>query len=357
MHSDEYFMRLALALALKAKGKTSPNPLVGAVIVKDNRIIGQGYHKKAGMPHAEVIALNQAGKRAKNATLYVNLEPCSHYGRTPPCIDKIIASEIKKVVIAMVDPNPFNNGKGIKLLRGLGVKVKTGVLNKEARDLNKQFIKYITKHLPYVTVKIAQSLDGKIATKNYNSKWITSAKARQFAHRLRDNFDAIILGTNTILKDNPNLKTKKAIRVIIDKDLKISQDLNLFNYRKTKIIIATRKINTNKQYPKNVELIVIKESDDKLDLVDLMRKLADKGIINILVEGGGELIGSLFDEKLVNEIKFFIAPKIIGGKSAISSITGQGIKNINSAIGLKDIKISNISKDLLVEAEVVYRDN
>jgi len=228
-----YYMGLALQLALRAKAKTSPNPLVGALVVKDGRIVGRGYHQQAGSPHAEIIALDEAGKSAKGGSLYVTLEPCTHFGRTPPCVDRIVKCGVRKVIVGMLDPNPLNNGRGIQILRQHKINVKVGFLQDRLKRINEAFIKYITKKMPFVTVKVGQSLDGKIATKTGDSKWITSDKSRSYAHRIRGNYDAIMVGVNTILRDNPRLDTwfskKQLIKIAVDSQLSVSQDANIFS--------------------------------------------------------------------------------------------------------------------------------
>ena len=216
-----YFMKLAMQLGLKGKAKTSPNPMVGALVVKNGRIIGEGFHEKCGFSHAEAIALNRAGKNAHGATLFVTLEPCAHFGRTPPCVESIIRSGVKKVVVGMVDPNPLNNGRGISILRQNKINVEVGFLEEELKKMNEVFIKYITKRIPFITVKVAESLDGKIATRSGDSKWITSDKSLSYSHRIRKEYDAIMVGVNTILRDNPKLNAwfskKNPIKIVIDK--------------------------------------------------------------------------------------------------------------------------------------------
>jgi len=240
--NHEYFMNIAMRLALKARGKTSPNPLVGALVVKNSRIIGEGYHEKAGTRHAEVIALDEAGKAAVNATLYVTLEPCAHFGKTPPCVDRIAKSGIREVIIGMIDPNPLNNGKGVKILKQHKIKVEVGFLEGRLRRINEAFIKYISKRMPFVTVKVAQSLDGKIATATGDSKWITSDKSRLYAHRLRQNYDAIMVGVNTVLRDNPRLDAwfskRQPAKIVVDSQLSTPEDANIFS-KNSKAIIVT----------------------------------------------------------------------------------------------------------------------
>ena len=361
-NKDKAYMSLALSFSLRAKGKTFPNPLVGAVLVKNNRIISQGYHKKAGSDHAEIVALKKAGKRAKGATLYITLEPCTHHGRTPPCVKEIIKFGIKRVVVGMLDPNPINTLRGKAILKSHGIKVKTGVLEKEVKKVNRWFIKYITKGIPYVTVKVGQSLDGRIATSRFQSKWITSDKARSFSHRQRRYFDSVMLGINTVIKDDPRLKEFKT-KIIIDSNLRIPLNSKLFD-GSSRVIIAcinsrmkelegmVGKIDHLKQ--KNVTIIKLKQKKGKVDSKQLMRKLADLEISNILVEGGGELIGSLFDNKLVDRIMFFVAPKIIGGKTAVSSVEGQGNDLLYHSAKINNLTVKQISCDYLFDGEVEY---
>jgi len=355
-------MRKASRLALRARGQTSPNPLVGALVVKDGKILGRGFHRRAGTPHAEVIALDRIKEKVKGATLYVTLEPCSTYGRTPPCVNRILESGIKEVIIGMIDPNPRNKGKAIKILKENNIDVRVGFLEEELRRMNESYIKYITKKLPFITVKVGQSLDGRIATRKGQSKWITSLKSRGYSKRMRKFYDAIMVGVNTVIKDNPLLKIresenqKKPVKIIVDSKLRTPLKARIFS-KDSKVIIATTKKSSpfrrqekyQKLKDKGVEILETKEKKGRVDLLDLMRRLARKEITNILVEGGGSLIGSLFDENLVDKVMFFISPKIIGGKDAISSVEGVGTLSLNKAIRLKDVRIKRIREDILVE--------
>ncbi len=360
-NTHEHYMNLALRLALKGKGKTSPNPLVGARGVKNGRIIGKGFHVQAGLAHAEVVALDEAGEKAEGATLYVTLEPCVHFGRTPPCVARIIKSGVKEVIVGMVDPNPINNGKGIETLVANKIKVKAGFLEDELKRLNQVFIKYITKKVPFIMVKIAQSLDGRIATKCGDSKWITSDKSRSFAHRLRADFDAIMVGVNTILRDNPKLDAwfskRHPLKIVVDSQLSTPADANIFSGQ-SRVIIATltsrpgQETENRKILSAKANIFEVKEKAGQVNLKDLMKKLAGMGITSVLVEGGGMLIGSLFDEGLVDKIMFFISPKIIGGKDAISSVMGQGISRVERAVKLKDIVLRRLGEDFLIEGYV-----
>lgn len=359
--TDEYYMGLALKLALKAKGNTSPNPLVGALVVNAGKIIGKGFHAKAGLAHAEIIALDEAGKKAKGATLYVTLEPCVHTGRTPPCVNRIIQSGIREVVVGMIDPNPLNNGKGVLLLRQSNVKVRLGVLNEELKKINESFIKYIATGIPFIAVKVAESLDGRIATFTGDSQWITSDKSRVFAHKIRKNYDAIMVGVNTVLRDNPRLNAvstqKQLVKIIIDSNLSTPENANIFSGQ-SKVIIITlpsrpgQETENRKSLSVKATILEVKEKDGQINLRDALKKLARLKISNIIVEGGGTLIGSLFDERLVDKILFFISPKIIGGKDAVSSVMGKGVKRADQAIKLDQVRIRRFAEDLLIEANI-----
>jgi diaminohydroxyphosphoribosylaminopyrimidine deaminase/5-amino-6-(5-phosphoribosylamino)uracil reductase len=355
-------MNLAMNLALKAKGMTSPNPVVGALVVKGGRIIGRGFHMKAGCDHAEIIALEDAGDKAKGATLYSTLEPCAHFGKTPPCVDRIIQSGIKEVIIGMIDPNPVNNGEGVKILKTRNnIEVKVGFLEDKLKKINESFIKYITKRMPFVTVKVAQSLDGKIATRIGESKWITSDKSRNFSHQIRQFYDAILVGVNTVLRDNPTLDAwfakKQPMKIVVDSKLSIPEDANIFS-AKNKVILVTLSVSPGQEtenreiLSKKARILEVKEKTGLVNLKDMMKKLAQLEITNILVEGGGTLIGSLFDEELIDKIMFFISPKIIGGKDALSSVIGKGVSRIDKAIKLKEVSLKRIGEDFLVEGYV-----
>ncbi|MCX5686723.1 MAG: bifunctional diaminohydroxyphosphoribosylaminopyrimidine deaminase/5-amino-6-(5-phosphoribosylamino)uracil reductase RibD [Candidatus Omnitrophica bacterium] len=345
MNIDEKYMRVALDLAKKGKGFTSPNPMVGAVIVKNGRIVGKGYHKRCGSAHAEVNALKNAAKFAKGATIYVSLEPCGHFGRTPPCTDALVESGIKRTVIAMKDPNPANNGRGIKKLVKSGIRVKVGILKEEAARLNKPYIKFITKKMPYVTVKIAESLDGKIATRTGESRWITGDDSRRFVHDLRARSDAVMVGVNTVIKDDPLLlsrtsKGRQPIRIIVDSHFRTPKNARIFSeVKRSPVIVATTKKNGPDPF-------------SRVDLKALLKVLAKREIANILVEGGGELVASLVENRLVDKFLFFIAPKIIGGRLAKTAVEGTGVDRISRAIPLKFVKIKRFKEDILIEAEV-----
>lgn len=358
---QQYYMKLAMKLALKARGATSPNPMVGALIVRDGKIVGKGYHERAGLAHAEVAALEEAGNKARGAVLYVTLEPCRHFGRTPPCVDAIIRAGVKEVVVGMVDPNPANNGKGIEILRQNKIRVSVGVMEEELRKMNEVFIKYITKRLPFVTVKVAESLDGRIATHTGESKWITSDKSRAFAHRIRKEYDAIMVGVNTVLRDNPRLSAwfskKHPTKVVIDSQLSTPVASNIFSADAQVILVtlpsaAGQETENRKMLSQKARILEVKEKDGQINLTFALKKLAQMGISSIIVEGGGTLIGSLFDEGLVDKVLFFISPKIIGGKDAVGAVMGKGAGRMSNVHRLKDVSFRRIGEDILVEGYV-----
>jgi diaminohydroxyphosphoribosylaminopyrimidine deaminase / 5-amino-6-(5-phosphoribosylamino)uracil reductase len=357
----EKYMRLAMQLACRAKGRTSPNPLVGAVVVRGGRILGQGYHARAGGLHAEVVALDEAGTKARGATLYVTMEPCTHFGRTPPCVYKVIRSGIREVCAGMIDPNPLNNGKGLALLKANGIKVRAGILEEELRAINQPFIKFMTRRMPYVTVKTAESLDGKIATETGDSKWITGDKARSLAHRMRQEYDAIMVGINTVLRDNPRLDAwfskKQPVKVIVDSNLSTPVNANIFASGAKVILVTLPKEKgqetANRQLlAGKATILEVKERDGQVSLRDMMKKLAAMGISSVLVEGGGTLNGSLFDEGLVDRVLFFISPKIVGGKHALGSVMGRGVSRIDRALKLTGVSLRRVGEDILVEGYV-----
>ncbi len=357
---DERFMRMALRLAAKARGRTSPNPMVGAVVVKNGKVIGQGYHRKAGEPHAEALALKRAGSAAKGATLYVTLEPCSHTGkRTPPCTPLVIQSGVKRVVVAMIDPNPRVSGGGVKALRFAGIRVETGLLEDEAKKLNETFIKHITTGTPFVTLKIAQTLDGKIATASGESKWITGEEAREEGHKLRDANDAILVGINTVLKDDPSLTTRipngrDPVRVIVDSRLRIPLNAKVLTQRsEAKTIIATLanapKSRIKKLQQLGAEVLIARSSRGRVDLKDLMKKLGDRGIMSLLVEGGAEVNASALKAGIVDKVVFFIAPMLMTGRDALPSIGGSSPEKLKHAMQLRDVTVKHVGRDLMVE--------
>ena len=361
----EFFMRQVLELAGEGRGTSNPNPMVAAIVVKNEKIISSAYHKRPGSLHAEAIALRKAGTRAKGATLYVNLEPCRHVGRTPPCTDAIIKSRIRKVYCAMEDPNPLNNGRGIDILKKNKINVSMGLLQDEALKLNEVFVKYITKKMPFVTLKMAESLDGKIATRRRDSKWITSDVSRNYGHRLRSQVDAILVGVNTILKDDPLLTSRKArspIKVVLDPDLKVSEHAKIFSKRSPSLsIVVILKNSLSKKSciekirrlnKKGVLVLTCSGKNGRIDLKALLGELAELEIAHLLIEGGGDTAAGFIEKGLVDRVFFFIAPKIIGGKDAITSVEGRGVDKVKNALELRNIKVEKVGEDILIKGDV-----
>lgn len=359
---DEKYMRLAMQLAGNAIGRTSPNPLVGAVIVKDNRVVGCGWHRKAGTPHAEVHALNQAGELAQGADVYVTLEPCAHYGKTPPCAKALVEAKVKNVYGGLLDVNPKVAGKGFKILEDAGIHVEYGFLQDELRKQNEVFFKWIEHKKPFVVLKAAMTLDGKIATATGQSKWITNETSRAYGYKLRDIYDGIMVGINTVIEDNPMLTArvdggKNPIRIVVDSSLKIDINANVVQDKSAKTIVATTdkadKDKILKLQAQDVDVIVVdKDENDKVDIEKLLDILGQQNICSILVEGGATLSGSFVAKKLVDKVYFFIAPKIIGGKEAKTPVAGTGILNLQEALALKDIKIEKLEEDILIIGRV-----
>lgn len=359
---DEKYMRLAMQLAGNAIGRTSPNPLVGAVIVKDNRVVGCGWHRKAGTPHAEVHALNQAGELAQGADVYVTLEPCAHYGKTPPCAKALVEAKVKNVYGGLLDVNPKVAGKGFKILEDAGIHVEYGFLQDELRKQNEVFFKWIEHKKPFIVLKAAMTLDGKIATATGQSKWITNETSRAYGYKLRDIYDGIMVGINTVIEDNPMLTArvdggKNPIRIVVDSSLKIDINANVVQDKSAKTIIATTdKANKDKilkLQAQDVDVIVVdKDENDKVDIEKLLDILGQQNICSILVEGGATLNGSFVSKKLVDKVYFFIAPKIIGGKEAKTPVAGTGILNLQEALTLKDIQFEKLEEDILIIGRV-----
>lgn len=358
---DIYFLEKTLHLAKKAEGFTSPNPLVGAVIARNDRIIAQGYHKKAGSPHAEVIAIRKVKEDLRGATLYVNLEPCCHFGKTPPCVDEIIRKGIKRVVIATFDPNPMVYKKSVRKLRAAGIKVDIGFLEEAAKNLNEVFFKNMQKRTPFVAVKLAESLDGKIATSKGESKWITQKISRLFAKRLRDKYDSVLVGINTAIKDNPRLNGIKRVpyKVVIDSRLRLPKYSYLLKQNPDKLIIFTSKKSRPKRgkIPQAVKVFFLKEAAGKLSLKSILKVLYSLGVRSIFVEGGAETAGRFFDEKLVDKIYLFIAPKIIGGKNSFGSVAGRGFPSLQSCPKIEKVSIRRLGEDLLISGYPSYGNN
>lgn len=347
---DKKLMRRCFTLAKKGIRETLPNPLVGCVVAdKDGNIIADGYHKKWGENHAERDALLKLeGKVPDGCVLYVNLEPCSHFGKTPPCADLIIEKGIKRVVIGMTDPNPIVSGRGIKKLQNAGIEVITGVLEDEAKDLNRVFIKNITKKLPYVTIKTAITADSKIALSNGESKWITDDYSRRLVHKMRGEYQAIMTGSGTVLADNPKLTsrtkgTKNPIRIILDREGKIPLNYNVFEDNTEKIFVVTNSI---AEYPKHIQKIEFKTFDK------LFKKLYDFGVYNVLIEAGAGLNSKMIASKSADEINIFMAPKIFGGGKTF--VDGFNFSKISECVNLEGLKCKKLKNDVLITAKFLY---
>jgi len=362
---DERYMALAIKEAKKGIGRTSPNPNVGAVIVRDGRVIGKGYHKKAGTPHAEIHALRQSGGEAEGATIYVTLEPCSHTGRTPPCCEAIVNSGIKKVVVGMVDPNPLVSGSGNQFLQAHGIDVVVNILRDQCITINRPFIKHITTSFPWVVMKGGISLDGRISYQRGISGWITGEDSLRKVHRLRDTMDAILVGSGTVAADNPSLTTRIAgreghdpIRVVLDTRLDISQSaklLHLDSKAPTWIFcgpdVDKKKVQFLTDFGVTIYQVSLK--DDHLDLAKTLEVLGERGVTSLLVEGGGRVHGSFLADRLVDHVNLFYAP-IFAGDEGVSVVEGLNITDQQAAIHLVDVNCKRFGQDMMIEGDVRY---
>ena len=358
--ADESYIQLAIEIAKKGEGSVSPNPLVGCVIVKDNRIIGAGYHQKFGEDHAEINAINSTAESLEGSTLYVNLEPCSHYGKTPPCVDRIIKEKIKRVVIGTLDLNPLVSGNGVKALKKAGIDVKVGVLDKECVELNKFFFKFIKNKIPYVSLKAAQTLDGMIADKNKNSRWISSNESRKYVHWLRARFDAILIGSETARIDNPKLTVRMVdgrnpYRVVLDTNLKLSYNLNLFKYnvdKKTVVVSSdhnkSKLTKINKLKKLGVEILFLKPNDQgRIPLKKVLKELSKLHITSVLVEGGSKIYSAFIKQKLFDDIYLFVSPIILG--NGLNTFADFKTNKLGAAAKLNIKRTQNIGDDVLIE--------
>lgn len=360
---DFRWMRRALSKARQAIGQTSPNPAVGAVIIREGRLVGEGHTHPPGGPHAEVVALNQAGPLAQGATLYVTLEPCAHYGRTPPCVAAILQSGIRRVVSAMEDPHPLVKGQGFQKLREQGVQVEVGLLEEEARKINLPYLKHLQSGLPFVLYKVALSLDGKIATACGDSHWISSEASRQYAHLLRRRADGVMVGIGTVLKDDPLLtprppgKTRPGYpkRVVLDTYARIPLSARvLTNTERFPTLVAVSPSAPQEKIAalqdKGAQVLLLEEvRPGFLNLHSLLKALGDQGLQSVLLEGGGELASSFLQEGLIDQVAFFFAPLLIGGREAKTPVEGEGVKAIKEAWRLKEVTFRRMGPDLLVE--------
>lgn len=359
------YMKQALSLARLALGQVSPNPAVGAIIVKDGEAVGQGYTQPPGLAHAEIMALKQAGEKARGAVMYVTLEPCCHYGRTPPCTKAIIAAGISEVHIAMLDPNPLVAGRGADELEREGIRTFVGELEDKAREISEAYIKYITTKMPFITAKFAISLDGKIATKSGDSEWISGVESRKYVHYLRYTTDAIMVGANTVIADNPRLtcryagrggETKKQpLRVIVDGRGRISPDAQVFSEPGRTLLALGKSVGVAKKAAFSrvgAEILELPSEAGLLDLKSLLRALGEREITSVLVEGGGILLGSLFDQRLVDKVIAFITPIIIGGAEAKVAVAGNGVDRIAGAINLERVSLERFGEDFMISGYV-----
>jgi len=351
-------MKRAIELAKKGLGFTSPNPCVGAVIVKKGKVIGQGYHKKTGGDHAEIIAIKDALKKKnslKGVDMYVTFEPCCHYGRTGPCVSEIVRFGMKRVFVSHVDPSSKNNGKGIKFLKKSGIDVQVGLMEKEARILNQPFIKISKEGVPFVTLKAGISLDGRIATRSGKSEWITNELSRKHGHELRDNYDAIVVGANTVIIDNPNLASGKGrlLRVIIDGRLRVKPSARVF--RDENVFVACSDLASKRRLKKFTDSGVRVKSfgKKKVNIKKLLKYLYKEfEVQSVFVEGGGETNGYFVDAGLVDDVYFYISPEIIGGKGAVSVVEGKGVAGLKKSLKLKNIEVKRLKDDILVHGVV-----
>ncbi|MFB6290552.1 MAG: bifunctional diaminohydroxyphosphoribosylaminopyrimidine deaminase/5-amino-6-(5-phosphoribosylamino)uracil reductase RibD [Candidatus Bipolaricaulia bacterium] len=356
MANERAFMKKALNLARRGGGYVNPNPQVGAVVVRDGEIVGEGYHEKFGGPHAEVNALEEAGEAARGATLYVTLEPCVHYGKTPPCTEKIVGAELARVLVAMEDPNPKVSGKGVKRLREEGLEVSLGLMEREARKLNEIYLHYVRTGRPFVLLKLAMTLDGKIATRTGDSRWVSSEPARELVHELRARYSSIGVGVNTVISDDPRLNVRKAkgpdgARFVFDSTGRTptgSSILSLSSSAPTVIVTGKDLPGTKIKEFENqgAKIWQVEKKEERLDLSELLERMGDRGYDSFLVEGGGEVAWSLLDENLVDKVRFFYSPKIVGGREAIPAIGGEGRATMRDGIEIEELKIERIGDDL-----------
>ena len=355
---DEEWMRRSLRLAEKGRGRTSPNPMVGAVLVKNGRVVGEGYHAKAGEDHAEIIALRQAGEEARGATLYLNLQPCTHYGKTPPCAPVVIRSGVKRIVIGMEDPNPLVKREGVESLREAGLEVEVGLREKECRRLNEAYCKYIMKKEPFIILKVAATLDGRIAARDGDSKWISGETSRRFVHRLRDQVDGVLVGIGTVLRDDPMLTARiragrNPFRIILDSRLRMPEEARVIAVSPSKTIIATTeaapKDKIERLERRDVRILVLDSKEGRVSLRSCLSRLGEMEMMTLLVEGGSEINGSFLDEGLIDKLLLFLSPKLIGDTQAVGIFGGRGAVNLKQAILLRELKTRRIGEDILVE--------
>lgn len=356
-------MRLALELGRRGEGRTRPNPAVGSVVVRDGRVAGEGFHPRAGEPHAEIFALREAGEEARGADLYVTLEPCCHQGRTGPCVDAILAAGVARVFIGAVDPNPRVAGGGIARLEAAGVGVEMGILEGECRRLIAPFAKHVTTGLPHVTLKAALTLDGRTGTAGGDSQWISGPASREHVHRLRDRVDAIMVGIGTVLQDDPRLTTRlpegsgrDPLRIVVDSDLRLPEVAAVLQDPANVLIAVTRKAPPEKikrLLARGVEVVETAEREGRVDLIDLMRQLGARGIQSLLLEGGATLDSAALQARVVDRVMFFFAPILLGGSDGRALFDGVGAARLADAVRLTDLRVERFGDDVLIEGEII----
>ena len=358
--ADLRAMDEALRLAERGAGRTSPNPAVGAVIVRNGRLVGRGYHRRAGGPHAEIFALRQAGARARGATLYVTLEPCCHFGRTPPCVDAVLGSGVSRVVVGMLDPNPRVHGHGVARLRRAGLQVDVGVREQECRALNEDFAKYVTRGLPFVVLKLAATLDGRIATAKGDSRWVTGAAARQRVHEMRNRLDAVVVGSETVRADDPELTCRlrggrHPLRVILDGRLRSPASARVFTRNPERTRLYTLAEGVKAERLKRRGVIVRRGGGDRTgSLRDVLRELAREGVKSVLIEGGGVLAAHALRAGLVDRLALFLAPRILGGDGR-PMVGAMRLRRMADALPIRDMTLERLGEDVLVQGRPTFR--
>ncbi|HEX7534964.1 MAG TPA: bifunctional diaminohydroxyphosphoribosylaminopyrimidine deaminase/5-amino-6-(5-phosphoribosylamino)uracil reductase RibD [Syntrophales bacterium] len=359
--TDEFYMKRALSLARRGEAWVSPNPMVGAVIVKKDRIIGEGYHQKFGGNHAEINAINDVSEPIKGATIYINLEPCTHYGKTLPCIERVIAAKPARVVIGTPDANPIVTGKGIEALKRHGIKTTVGILEESCKELNERFFKFMRTGIPFVTLKFAQSIDGRIATASGHSRWISSGQSLKFAHALRSHHDAVLVGLGTLSKDDPELTVRlvrgtNPLRIVVDSHLRMSPDARILKDQdKAKTIVVTTNNADREKRARltdlGIEVLAVDtDKDRRVDLMRLLMELGKRNISSVLVEGGAAIITSILTEQLPDRVVIIIAPKIVG--KGLEAIGDLGIKSINESLKIAYRKIRRLGDDLIIDGRI-----
>ncbi len=366
---DRHFMTLAIELAKQGIGHTSPNPVVGAVVVRGGRTVGSGFHRAAGGAHAEIYALDDAGDLARGADLFVTLEPCNHFGRTPPCTDRILQSGIRRVIIAMPDPNPDVRGEGAKRLEQAGTEIVRGVCEEEARILNEAYIKYVTTKQPFVIAKVAATLDGHIATRTGDARWVSGSASRQAVHRLRHAVDAIMVGVNTVKADNPQLTTRLTdgagsdpIRLVLDTSLSIPGDAKILNSDSevdTVLVAGESSLNAGRNakkrdllVKKGVRIITSPLKNGRVDLMRLMERLGGMEITSLLIEGGSRVMGAAFKSGIVDKVNFFYAPKVLGGDDGYPVCSGRGAETMAACIPITRMSMHRFEDDVMIQGYV-----